>query len=62
MMTSFTEVKLFRTITYGMRNPLHATYTFTYTEGLVNCLLQDRSIATEKAAGFHTTPLASESH
>ena len=49
MMTSFTEVRLFRT----MRNPLHAGYTFTNTEGLVNYLLQDHSIATEKAAGFH---------
>ena len=36
------------------------TYTFTNTEGLVKYLfaphmLQDHSIATEKAAGFHTT-------
>ena len=49
-MTSYTEVRLFSTITYGMRNPLHAGYTFTNTEGLVNDLLQDHSIATEKAA------------
>ena len=35
---------------HGMRNPLHAGYTFTNTEGLVNDLLQDHSIATEKAA------------
>ena len=32
------------------RNPLHAGYTFTNTEGLVNDLLQDHSIAIEKAA------------
>ena len=44
-MTSFTEVRLFSTITYGVRNPLHAGYTFTNTEGLVNHLLQDHSIA-----------------
>ena len=29
MMTSFTEVRLFSIMTYGMRNPLHAGYTFT---------------------------------
>ena len=51
----FTEVRLFSPITMGMRNPLHAGYTFTYIEGLVNYWLQDHSIATEKAAGFHTT-------
>ena len=49
-----TEVRLF--ITIMMRNPLHAGYTFTNTEGLVKYLLQDHSIATEKAAGFQTTP------
>ena len=59
MMTSFTEVKLFSTITYGIRNPLHARCTFTNTEGLVNYLLQDNGIATEKATGFHTTPQTS---
>ena len=51
---------LFSTITYGMRNPLHAGYTFTNTEGLVNYLLRDHSTATEKAAGFYTTPLVYE--
>ena len=61
MMTTFTEVRLFSTITYGMRNPLHAGYTLTNAEGLVNYLLQDNGIATEKATGFHTTPQTSES-
>ena len=61
MMTSFTEVRLLSTITYGMRNLLLAGYTFTNTEGLVNYLLQDHSIATEKATGSHTTPKVSES-
>ena len=51
MMISFTEVRLFSTI--ALRN---AGYTFAKTEGLVNYLLQDHSIATEKATGFHTTP------
>ena len=46
-MTSFTEVRLLSTITYGMINPLHAVYTFTNAEGLVNYLLQDHSIATD---------------
>ena len=59
-MTSFTEVRLLSTIIYGMRNPLHAVYTFTNAEGPVNYLLQDHSIATEKAAGFHTTPYIGE--
>ena len=40
---------------------IHARCTFTNTEGLVNYLLQDNGIATEKAAGFHTTPQTSES-
>ena len=31
MMTSFTEIRLFSTITYGMRNPLNAGDTFTNT-------------------------------
>ena len=46
-MTSFTEVRLFsaKTYGYGMRTSLHAGYTFTSTEGLVNYLLQDHSIA-----------------
>ena len=33
-----------------------ASLPFTNSEGLVNYLLYDHSIATEKAAGFHTTP------
>ena len=39
-----------------MRNALHAGYTFTNTERLVNYLLHDHCIVTEKAIGFHTTP------
>ena len=54
MMTSFAEVKLFSTITNGMRNPLHARCTFTNTEGLVNYLLQDNGIATVKATGLES--------
>jgi len=41
-----------------MRNPLHAGYTFTNTEGLVSYVFapETQYIATEKAAGFQTTP------
>ena len=35
------------------------TSSLILIEGLVNYLLQDHSIVTEKAAGFHTTPQAS---
>ena len=50
MVTSFTKGRLFSTMTYEMRNPLHAGYIFPNTEGLVNYLLQDHCIGTEKAA------------
>ena len=45
------------TITYRLRNHyMLGTPSLILVEGLVNYLLQDHSIATEKAAGFHTTP------
>ena len=50
MVTYFTKGKLFSTMTYEMRNTLHAGYIFPNTEGLVNYLLQDHCIGTEKAA------------
>ena len=57
MITSFTEVRLFSSImNIWVRNPLHAGYTFTNNEGLSKLFSKDHSIATGKAAGFHTTP------
>ena len=45
-----------KSITKGTGKPSHVGYAFTNTVDLVNYLLQDHSVAREKAAGFHTTP------